>query len=216
MDGSSEPVTISKMFKNPSSSLRRKRTWVQALSWFSPYSLGLRHRSQITEGWPVLRPFSYTKYSLKIFSVVVARPKSRSKSHFFKLFLEMVNKGSWWFPKQMNFLLIWGLLKCKQVMYLLSFLGLFVMFCLTCLLWNFLWLNVVWINVPVVLSTGGGTSEGFILHLKIDLTPEFTQPFKTISWGSSWAILRDLAGIWNIRCSGYSSEGTFQHQNKNF
>jgi hypothetical protein len=25
-----------------------------------------------------------------------------------------------------------------------------------------------------------------------------------------------LAGIWNIRCSGYSSEGTFQHQNKNF
>jgi hypothetical protein len=53
------------------------------------------------------------------------------------------------------------------------------------------------------------------LHLEIDLTPAFIQPFKTISCGSSWAILRDLAGIWNIPCSRYS-ESTFQHQNKNF
>jgi len=61
------------------------------------------------------------------------------------------------------------------------------------------------------LSTGEGLLRD-ILHLEIDLTPAFTQPFKTISWGSSWAILRDLAGIWNIPCSRYS-ECTFQHPN---
>ncbi len=33
------PVTISKKWKNPSSSLRRKRTWVQALPWFSTWVL---------------------------------------------------------------------------------------------------------------------------------------------------------------------------------
>jgi hypothetical protein len=36
------------------------------------------------------------------------------------------------------------------------------------------------------------------LHLEIDLTPEFTQPFKTISWGRLLGNLKDLAGIWNI------------------
>jgi hypothetical protein len=36
-----QPVTISKKWKNPSSALCRKRTWVQALPWFSTCSLGL-------------------------------------------------------------------------------------------------------------------------------------------------------------------------------
>jgi hypothetical protein len=37
----SQPVTISKMWKNLSSALSRKRTWVQALLWFLTCSLGL-------------------------------------------------------------------------------------------------------------------------------------------------------------------------------
>jgi hypothetical protein len=37
----SQPVNISKKWQNPSSPLLRKRTWVQALPWFSTYYLGL-------------------------------------------------------------------------------------------------------------------------------------------------------------------------------
>jgi hypothetical protein len=33
-EGTSQLVTISKKWKNPSSALRRRRTWVQALPWF--------------------------------------------------------------------------------------------------------------------------------------------------------------------------------------
>jgi hypothetical protein len=40
-EGTSQPVTISKKWKNPSSDLHRKRTWVQALPWISTCSLGL-------------------------------------------------------------------------------------------------------------------------------------------------------------------------------
>ncbi len=40
-EGTSQPVTISKKWKNPSSTLRRKRTWVHALPWVSTGSLGL-------------------------------------------------------------------------------------------------------------------------------------------------------------------------------
>jgi hypothetical protein len=61
-EGASQPVTISKKWKNPSSSFRRERTWVQALLWFSTYSLGLPAWDtdlKSREG-PVLRPFSYT------------------------------------------------------------------------------------------------------------------------------------------------------------
>jgi hypothetical protein len=38
---SDQPFTISKKWKNPSSALRRKRTSVQALPWFSTCSLSL-------------------------------------------------------------------------------------------------------------------------------------------------------------------------------
>jgi len=61
-DFTNQPVTISKKWKNPSYVLRRKRTWVQALPWFSTCSLGLRASGadlKITEG---LMPFSYTKW----------------------------------------------------------------------------------------------------------------------------------------------------------
>ncbi len=63
----SQPFTISKKWKNPSSALRRRRTGVQALPAIFdlfPWPTGLRHRSQITEG-PVLGPFSYTKSPCK-------------------------------------------------------------------------------------------------------------------------------------------------------
>ncbi len=64
VEGTCQPVTISKKWKNPSSALRRKRTWVHRHLplIFSPFShpTSLKHRSQITEE-PVLRPFSYTK-----------------------------------------------------------------------------------------------------------------------------------------------------------
>jgi hypothetical protein len=33
VEGTSQPFTISKKWKNPSSALDRKRTWVQALPW---------------------------------------------------------------------------------------------------------------------------------------------------------------------------------------
>jgi hypothetical protein len=38
--GTSQPVAISKRLKNPSSTSRRKGTWVQALLWHPTYSLG--------------------------------------------------------------------------------------------------------------------------------------------------------------------------------
>jgi hypothetical protein len=41
VEDTSQPVTISKKWTNPSSALHRKRTWVQALPWFSRGSLGL-------------------------------------------------------------------------------------------------------------------------------------------------------------------------------
>jgi hypothetical protein len=40
-EGTSQPVTISKKWKNPSFTFRRKRTWVHALPWVSTGSLGL-------------------------------------------------------------------------------------------------------------------------------------------------------------------------------
>jgi len=46
-----QPVIISKKWKNPWSALPRKTTWLQAVPWFSNYSLrlaGLGHRPQIT------------------------------------------------------------------------------------------------------------------------------------------------------------------------
>jgi hypothetical protein len=47
-------ITISKMWKNPSSALSRKGTWVQTLLWFLtcsfPWHTGLEDGSQITEG----------------------------------------------------------------------------------------------------------------------------------------------------------------------
>jgi hypothetical protein len=57
-EGTSQLVTISKKWKNPSSILLRKKTWVQALQWFLTCSLGLLaslgHRSEITEGTQAL------------------------------------------------------------------------------------------------------------------------------------------------------------------
>ncbi len=41
VEGTSQPVTISKKWKNPSSALRRKRTCVQTLPWFLTCSLSL-------------------------------------------------------------------------------------------------------------------------------------------------------------------------------
>ncbi len=41
VEGTSQPITISKKWKNPSSERPRKRTWVQALPWFSTCSFGL-------------------------------------------------------------------------------------------------------------------------------------------------------------------------------
>ncbi len=40
-EGTSQPITISETWKNPSSAFHRKRTWVQAVLWFSICSLGL-------------------------------------------------------------------------------------------------------------------------------------------------------------------------------
>jgi hypothetical protein len=40
-EGTSQPVAASKKWNNPSSTLRSKRTWVQALPWFSTRSLSL-------------------------------------------------------------------------------------------------------------------------------------------------------------------------------
>jgi hypothetical protein len=67
LEGTSQPVTIFKKLKNPSSPFRKEKDLrVQALWRFLtcffglPASTRLGHRSQITIG-PVLRPFSYTK-----------------------------------------------------------------------------------------------------------------------------------------------------------
>jgi hypothetical protein len=51
-EGTSQPIAISKKWKNPSSPLHRKRTGAQALSWFSTFYLSLPawgHKSQIME-----------------------------------------------------------------------------------------------------------------------------------------------------------------------
>ncbi len=57
-EGTSQPVTISKKWTNPSSTLFRKRTGVHALQGFLTCSLGvvasLGHRSEITEGTQAL------------------------------------------------------------------------------------------------------------------------------------------------------------------
>ncbi len=47
-EGTSQPITISKKWKNSSSALHRKRIWVQALPWFSTCSLGLPVWAQIS------------------------------------------------------------------------------------------------------------------------------------------------------------------------
>jgi len=53
VEGTTQLVTISKKWKIPSFALHRKRTWVQALLFLGPTSLG--HKFQIKKG-PVFRP----------------------------------------------------------------------------------------------------------------------------------------------------------------
>ncbi len=47
VEGTSQPVTISKKWKNSSSALCRKRTWALVLTCFSTYSLGLLALAQV-------------------------------------------------------------------------------------------------------------------------------------------------------------------------
>jgi hypothetical protein len=61
-DSTSQPVTISKKWKNPSSTLLRKRTCVQALRWFLTCSLSLLASGTDLKSRKVLRPFSYTSF----------------------------------------------------------------------------------------------------------------------------------------------------------
>jgi hypothetical protein len=62
-EGTSQPVTISKKWKNPTSTLTRKRTWVQALQWFLTCYLGLLASGTDLKSRKVLRPFSYILHS---------------------------------------------------------------------------------------------------------------------------------------------------------
>ncbi len=55
-EGTSQPLTISKKWKNPSSTLCRKRIWVQVLPWFSTCSLSYRSRAQISNPTQALLP----------------------------------------------------------------------------------------------------------------------------------------------------------------
>ncbi len=61
-EGTSQPVTISKKWKNPTSTLLRKRTWVQARQWFLTCSLGLLASGTDLKSQEVLRPFSCTSF----------------------------------------------------------------------------------------------------------------------------------------------------------
>ncbi len=50
-EDTNQPVTISKKWKNPISALLRKRTWVQALPWFSTCYLGLPASGTDLKSW---------------------------------------------------------------------------------------------------------------------------------------------------------------------
>jgi len=91
VEGTSQPVTISKKWKNPSSALCRKRTWVQALSRVSTCSLGLLAWGTDLKSWKGLMgcgsehqscPYKVTFQRLNIVAIAAThlRPEKWEKT----------------------------------------------------------------------------------------------------------------------------------------
>jgi hypothetical protein len=69
-EGTSQPVTISKKWKNPSSALRRKRTWIQALPAYRPRAQISNHGRACTQVLFLYITFFLHTYTQSLFSTM--------------------------------------------------------------------------------------------------------------------------------------------------